>query len=365
MVIEKAILATGKWINGKWVRAAAEAVTETASKGHWVNGKWVKEATQVVEETAPKSKALINFATEHATSTVGTVTRPILRKVAHTRLPEGMLPEEMTARDIRLAIGARLTASRFSEKYPTRILSEDMNKLLKSKMNRISKGIRLEGAGGVEIEGDWIYRKPSYMTDMITKFHTIPKERVTMSLNAHPDIIDVLDRFITKGDVIVNGKVIKTITPPKAYYKLCPEPADFVNRADPVIMYFRECATKEQLEALKIITEPYKSVSLPDVILNSGGRIGGSNWLSHVKEHSPDDLYNLYMRAKALSPELAEGINNCGVKAFKVPDVIYKEFSHPMERFRWRTHEGLYSAIESFVNDFEKALGKTGFDRMM
>ena len=50
MVIEKAILATGKWINGKWVKAAAEAVTETASRGRWVNGKWVKEATKALEE---------------------------------------------------------------------------------------------------------------------------------------------------------------------------------------------------------------------------------------------------------------------------------------------------------------------------
>lgn len=67
MVVEK-ILTTGKWLNGKWVREAIEAVTETASKGRWVNGKWVKEATQVVEETAPKSKVLVNFTTKPATA---------------------------------------------------------------------------------------------------------------------------------------------------------------------------------------------------------------------------------------------------------------------------------------------------------
>ena len=68
MVIEKAILATGKWINGKWVRAAAEAVTETASRGRWINGKWVEEAIQVVGGSTPKSKALINFTTKPTTT---------------------------------------------------------------------------------------------------------------------------------------------------------------------------------------------------------------------------------------------------------------------------------------------------------
>jgi len=45
MVIEKAVLATGKWINGKWV----------------------KEAAQVLKESAPRSKALVNFTTKPTT----------------------------------------------------------------------------------------------------------------------------------------------------------------------------------------------------------------------------------------------------------------------------------------------------------
>lgn len=46
MVVEKAILATGKWINGKWV----------------------KEATQILKESAPRSKALVNFTTKPTTT---------------------------------------------------------------------------------------------------------------------------------------------------------------------------------------------------------------------------------------------------------------------------------------------------------
>ena len=64
------MVAIGQWINGKWVRAAVEAITETASRGRWVNGKWVKEATQVVEESAPKSKALVNFTTKPTTASL-------------------------------------------------------------------------------------------------------------------------------------------------------------------------------------------------------------------------------------------------------------------------------------------------------
>ena len=64
------MVAIGQWINGKWVRAAVEAITETASRGRWVNGKWVKEATQVVEESAPKSKSLVNFTTKPTTASL-------------------------------------------------------------------------------------------------------------------------------------------------------------------------------------------------------------------------------------------------------------------------------------------------------
>lgn len=70
LMIEKVVLATGKWVNGKWVKGATEAISEMASRGRWVNGKWVKETTQVVGESTTKSKALVNFTTKPATTSI-------------------------------------------------------------------------------------------------------------------------------------------------------------------------------------------------------------------------------------------------------------------------------------------------------
>lgn len=80
MVIGKVALATGKWINGKWVKTATETVTETVSKGRWVNGKWIKEATQPLEN----GRVYIKMKT--ATSTARTTTEPPI-KLSTSKLP--------------------------------------------------------------------------------------------------------------------------------------------------------------------------------------------------------------------------------------------------------------------------------------
>ena len=355
MVIEKDVLATGKWINGKWVKAAAEAVTETASRGRWVNGKWVKEATKALEEGKVYTKM------KPITSAVGTTTSPIAKEAAHTRLPEGMLPEELTMADIRRLFNDRYKVIRYGDKRIIRNATSEQTNRFYSAIKTESKGISIDD------EVDWIYRKPNSITDRIQSFKVIPKERISMNINAEPELVSVLDRYIANGEVIVNGKVVKTVKPPQAYYKIdtaLDETGSFWSRTDPITMYFREPATPEQLSDIIQMTRQY-SCSTPVTFPN--GTLKGANWLSHAKEHSPDDLYQLYKRALRIDPKLAEAIEVKVTKSGygRLADVDYGAGLPYIERYRFRMSEGQYQAIESVVNDFEKALGKTGFDRMM
>lgn len=362
------VLAIGKWINGKWVKAAAEAITETASKGRWVNGKWVKEATQVLEEGKVCTKM------KSSTSTVGTVTSPVLKEATHTRLPEGMLPEELSSNTISRIIRTRYNTMRHGANYEKRIISADMAEQLKIKSCTPCFGINIEGGlGGGTM---WTYRKPSWMSDNILDFTVLPTERVSMSVNAHPDIINVLDSFIARGEIVVNGKVFKTIKPPKAYYKICANPIEhFPTQSDPITLYFREPVSKEQLEAIKQITEPFRGideVSIADKLFHSG-KVEGANWLSHARENTPDDLYRAFKRAQGIDTKLAQAVYN--ERGTKIKDIsmnvydIYDTSVSPMvlnmENYRYRISAGQQYAIDSFINDYIKALGRTGFDIMM
>ena len=180
MVIEKAILATGKWINGKWV----------------------KEATKAFEEGKVYTKMKLR------TSTVETTTSPIVKEAAHTRLPEGMLPEEMSMADIRKLFNDRYKAMRYGDKSIIRKATPEQAAKFHSAIKSKSKGILIDD------EVDWIYRKPSSITDRIQSFKVIPKERISMNINADPELVSALDRYIANGEVIVNGKVVKIVPPP-------------------------------------------------------------------------------------------------------------------------------------------------------
>ena len=356
------VLAIGKWINGKWVKAAAEAITETASKGSWVNGKWVKEATQVLEEGKVYTKM------KSSTSTVGTVTSPVLKEATHTRLPEGMLPEELTSDSINKLINSRYNSMRHKCTYNSRIISADLAKQLEVQSLSPSNGINVEAG-----ETMWVYRKPLSITDNILDFTVLPTERVSLSVNAHPDIINVLDSFIARGEIVVNGKVLKTIKPPKAYYKICAKPIEhFPTQSDPITLYFREPVSKEQLEAIKQITEPYRGieeVSLADKLFHNG-RIEGASWLSHSRENTPEDAYKAFKRAEAVDDNLATGVARYVKSMYRIPAKslnVRKGYDHfaQMENYRYRISAGQQYAIDSFINDYIKALGRTGFDRIM
>lgn len=353
MAIGKLALA-GKWINGKWVKTATEAVTDTvATKGRWVDGKWVKEATQPLENGKVYTKMKLK------TSPVEATTSPVTREVAHTRLPEGMLPEEMTPSDIGKLMWKRYQNSRFEKDYSCRGMSKIENsEFLKHKILKKRSNILIDN------EEDWVYRKPAYMTDRIKDFQILPQARVSMNLNAKPEVIEVLDRYISKGEVVVNGKVVRTVTPPKAYYKVAADDS-FFTRSDPYTMYFREPVTEQNLHDIVQITEPFKcSKDVYGDMIFSSGQLTSAKWLSFSPEHSPEDLYKLYKRAKSISPILGEGvITNSGIFANKVPNIIYPEYSERIERYRFRISEGHYFSIESVINDFEKALGKTGLDK--
>jgi hypothetical protein len=324
-----------------------------------IDGKWVEVA---VDSTLPKSKALIKpeFRAKLARS-ASAVTTPTIREVAHTRLPEGMLPEEMSMVDIRRLFSDRYKTMRYGDKSIIRKATPEQANRFHSAIKSQSKGILIDD------EVDWIYRKPSSITDRIQSFKVIPKERISMNINADPELVSALDRYIANGEVIVNGTVIKTVKPPQAYYKIdtgLDETGSFWTRTDPITMYFREPATTEQLSDIVQITRQY-SCSTPVTFPSS--TLKGASWLSHAKEHSPEDLYQLYKRALRIDPKLAEAIEVKVTKSGygRLAGVDYGAGLPYIERYRFRMSEGQYQAIESVVNDFEKALGKTGFDRMM
>ena len=366
MIIEKAILATGKWINGKWVRTAAEAVTETASKGHWVNGKWVKEATQVVEETAHKSKALIKpeFRAKLASS-ASTSTSPVAREVAHTRfpdLPEGVTIETATIRDWSNIYNSRYSGMRTGTTYPSRNLSVEKTSEYLKRANSKTDLVLVDEADG------WIYRKPLTRTDYIPSFQILPKERLSLSVNIEPDLITALDSYISKGEVFVNGKLIRKSSIPKAYYKTADDVPGLIGRTDPVTVYFTENATKEQLADLKLITEPFKDitkVTSKEDALFASGQLKEAYWLSHAKEYSPEETYKLYQRAKELNPQLASKIvyGNQGVGKLPGSSYIFELPSGVSVRCGgYRLSAGQNYTLESIIRDYEKALGKTGLD---
>ena len=203
-----------------------------------IDGKWVEVA---VDSTLTKSKALIKpeFRAKLARS-ASVVTTPTTREVAHTRLPEGMLPEEMSMVDIRRLFNDRYQTMRYGDKSIIRRATQEQANRFYSAIKSEPKGILVDN------EVDWIYRKPNRITDRIKSFQVLPKERVSMNINAEPELITALDRYIANGEVVVNGKVIKTVKPPQAYYKVdtaLDEAGSFWNRTDPITMYFREPAT--------------------------------------------------------------------------------------------------------------------------
>ena len=327
-----------------------------ASTGKWINGKWVKETIRTFEDGKVYTK--MRFTTP---CTKSPTTSSVIKKPTHTRLPEGMLPEEMAIVDIRKLFNTRYKTMRYGDRKKLRSATPEQADRFYSAIKSEPKGILIDN------EVDWIYRKPCSITDRIQSFKVIPKERVSMNINAEPELISALDRYIANGEVVVNGKVIKTVKPPQAYYKVdtgLDETGSFWTRTDPITMYFREPATAEQLADITQITRQY-SCSTP--VTFPTGTLKGASWLSHTKEHSPEDLYQLYKRALKIDPKLAEAIEVKVTKSGygRLAGVDYGAGLPYIERYRFRMSEGQYQAIESVVNDFEKALGKTGLDRMM
>lgn len=363
MVIGETAIAVRKWVNGKWIKTVAETATETVTKRHWVNGKWVKETPRMFEEGKVYSKM------KPATSTVGTATRPIVREAVHTRfpdLPEGVSLETATIRDWSNIYKSRYEGMRTGTTYPSRNLSVEKTSEYLKRANSRTDLVLVDEADG------WIYRKPLTRTDYIPSFKILPKERLSLSVNIEPDLITALDSYISKGEVLVNGKLVKKSSIPNAYYKTADDVSGLIGRTDPVTVYFTKNATKEQLADLKLITEAFKDttkVTSKEDALFASGQLREAYWLSHAKEYSPEETYKLYQRAKELNPQLAKALaskivnGNQGVGKLPGSSYIFELPSKMSVRCGgFRLSAGQNYTLESIIRDYEKAVGKTGLD---
>lgn len=269
---------------------------------------------------------------------------------SHTKLPEGMLPEEISKYDIEGMVAKRYLKMRFGEtKYPKKVnlsLESDFNRIITSESRNIRK----------EVSDYWVYRVPNSIKDRITDFKIIPNERVSMNVNPEPKLIEALDRYLTTGEVIKGGKLLRTVTPPKAYYKSCINMKAFTTRQDPITMYFREPATKEQIADIIEITSSFQA---PHAVKFPRGSVDGAHWLSHGKEFSPEETYQLYKKAMNIDTKLGEGVGYfCKNQGVSISGINYGKGLPLMERKRYRISEGQYLALESFINDYAKAVGK-------
>lgn len=362
MVVEKVIMGA-RWLDGKWIKAATETVSNSAHKGSWVNGKWVKETPRMFEEGKVYSKM------KPATSTVGTATRPIVREAVHIRfpdLPEGVSLETATIRDWSNIYKSRYEGMRTGTTYPSRNLSVEKTSEYLKRANSRTDLVLVD-----EVDG-WIYRKPLTRIDYIPSFKVLPKERLSLSVNIEPDLITALDSYISKGEVLVNGKLVMKSSIPNAYYKTADDVPGLIGRTDPVTVYFTKNTTKEQLADLKLITESFKDttkVTSKEDALFASGQLREAYWLSHAKEYSPEETYKLYQRAKELNPQLAKALaskivnGNQGVGKLPGSSYIFELPSGVSVRCGgFRLSAGQNYTLESIIRDYEKAVGKTGLD---
>ena len=69
--------------------------------------------------------------------------------------------------------------------------------------------------------------------------------------------------------------------------------------------------------------------------------------------------------AQAVYNERGTKIKDISMNVYDIYDTSVSPMVLNMENYRYRISAGQQYAIDSFINDYIKALGRTGFDRMM
>ncbi len=348
-----ALLINPKFATGGW----KEILEEQAIRRMGINPK-----------TAPKTWMKNLLGLEEETTSVVTKPTSVYHKMKSYMPGTTKFPDEMTEKDFSKLIEQHYNNLRLGRRYNSRIISPDKTQKYKEIISKTTKDIKIDENDG------WFYRKPNRITDNILEFKILPKERLSISSTLDPELINVLDSFISKGEVIVDGKLIKRMTPPNAYYKASAGEKYTVLRSDPITMYFRDNMTEEQLDAIKLITKPFSckdKISECDELFHLG-MLEDANWLSRAKENTPDDLYKSFLKAEKLNPKLAWSISSKAAARPRIKGInhnvydLYDKSVPPyiksMANYRYRISAGEQFAIDKVINDYKKAIGKSEFD---
>jgi hypothetical protein len=172
-------------------------------------------------------------------------------------------------------------------------------------------------------ENGWHYRVPYYEKDG-SKYHKTNKAnfRVSLNVNANEDLINKLDQYIFS----ISQK------PGSVYYKTPRHSSDWLERHDPITIYFEEDISDEIKKGIINITKPFIR-SENDVL--PGERLSGG--IAYESSPSEEKLTELVKRGYDINQEAGDAI-----KGYITKDE------------RLKASAGQVSAIEKFLKEFEK-----------
>ncbi|MEA2065006.1 MAG: hypothetical protein U9O66_01775 [Patescibacteria group bacterium] len=172
-------------------------------------------------------------------------------------------------------------------------------------------------------ENGWHYRAPYYEKDG-AKYHKTNKAsfRVSLNVNADEELINRLDEYITS----ISQK------PGSIYYKTPQHSSDWLERHDPITIYFEEDVPDEIKKGIVDVTKPFirnESDVLPGEKLSGG--------VAYESSPSEEKLNELVQRGYDINQETGNAIRGYITKDGKL-----------------KASAGQVSAIEKFLKEFEK-----------
>lgn len=172
-------------------------------------------------------------------------------------------------------------------------------------------------------ENGWHYRVPYYEKDG-AKYHKTNKAnfRISLNVNANEDLINKLDEYITS----ISQK------PGSVYYKTPQHSSDWLERHDPITIYFEDDISDEVKKSIVDITKPF--IRNEDDVL-PGERLSGG--VAYESSPSEKKLTELVKRGYDINQETGDAI-----KGYITKDQ------------RLKASAGQVSAIEKFLKEFKK-----------